>query len=72
MAGNHGIPASGSTYVEYGPVRGNDIGTGTMFYQKVRSPTSKFKNFGAFGTALSDHYSNGIGLDNLSFQNWLA
>ena len=73
MSGQHGINDEDSrTYVEYGPAYGKDIGTGTMFYQRVRSPATRRKTFGGFGAALSDHYSNGLGLDDLSFSNWLV
>ena len=73
MSGQHGINDENSrTYVEYGPAYGKDIGTGTMFYQRVRSPATRRKTFGGFGAALSDHYSNGLGLDDLSFSNWLV
>ena len=75
MTGQHGTQdENGPTYVEYGPTRGNDIGTGTTFYQRVQSPASRKQtsNFGAFGNALSDHYSKGLGLDDLSFRNWVV
>jgi len=77
MSGQHGINDEKSrTYVEYGPAYGKDIDTDidtdTMFYQRVRSPARRRKSFGGFGPALSDHYSNGLGLDDLSLSNWLA
>ena len=73
MSGQHGMKDGNSrTYVEYGPAYGNDIGSGTMFYQRVRSPATRRKTFGRFGAALSDHYTNGLRLDDLSFSNWLV